>query len=139
MISITKVEDKEAFFEALIRFFAPVGVELTAWGSIPKRSIQELAEYQVPSSWIRRKLFNEKRWQLDPESIEKIRVNICRDKILMGLTWGLMKDSITLAFSRSWEDIDIEFTEFVSEAELLGWIDTLKNQNIIKSYKTIEE
>jgi hypothetical protein len=139
MISISGVENKEAFFDSLIRFFAPIEIELTVWGSIPKRTITELTEYHIPCPWIRKWLFNEKRWQLSPKSIEKIRENICRDKILMGLTWGLMKESITLGFSRSWDDIDIEFTEFISEAELLSWITTLQSQKIIKSYKTVED
>ncbi len=139
MISISGVENKEVFFEALIRFFAPIEIELTVWGSIPKQTIKELKAYHIPCPWLRQRLFNEKRWQLSPKSIEIIRGNICRDKILTGLTWGLMKDSITLGLSRSWDDIDIEFTEYVSEAELLSWVAALHSEKIIKSYKTIED
>ena len=73
MISISGVENKEAFFDALIRFFAPIEIELTVWGTIPKRTLKELTEYHIPCPWIRKRLFNEKRWQLSPESIEKIR------------------------------------------------------------------
>jgi hypothetical protein len=137
IVSISGVEDRGSFFEALLAFYAPVNVVLTTWGKLPDDAIKALLPFRAPCPWFRRRFFREYSWYLNQNSIQVLTDNLCKDEVLESLTWGLLKEGTSLGLARGWDDMNLDSSEYVSDTELLDWIESLSREKVIESYETI--
>ena len=137
IISISGIENRGSFFASLLAFYAPVNVVLMTWGKLPDDVKKELMPFRAPCSWFRRRFFREYSWYLNQNSIRVLTDNLCKDEVLEGLTWGLLKEGTSLGLSRGWDDMNLDSSGYVSDTKLLDWIESLSREKIIESYEKI--
>lgn len=137
IIDISGVRNRAKFFAALLMYYAPIEVILTTWGKIPKDIHKNLKLFKAPSSLFRRHIFRESSWHLNNNSLSLIIENLCIDNILESFTWGILKNSEPLVLARSWIDINLNSSSFISDADIIKWLDNLVSNQIIENYEIV--
>jgi hypothetical protein len=135
IMSIEGVTDRKKFFAELLAFYAPQDGVLTIWGKLPKYIQERLAQIKAPCSWIRCWLFQQSEWHLNSHSLNLLSQELCDDELLENLTWGLIKSDIPLGLCRNWDDMNLDGSKLIEEAELCTWLDQLKSKGLLQSYE----
>jgi hypothetical protein len=137
IIGIEEVNDIKAFFKSLLSFYAPLDVNLTIWGKLPKEVHRSLSAFKARTSLIRRLFFNQTDLYLNTESEKSINGSLNTDSVLEKFTWGIIKGDTPLGHSHAWNDMLVSGSDFIEEAALFQWLEELKSNGIIDSYEKI--
>jgi len=138
-ISLAGVTDRKAFFAELLEFYSPHEVVLTTWGKLPPEVTERLAAFRAHTSWVRRRAFRQSDWILSPQSLLDLTASLCDDDVLVSITWGLIKGETPLGLCRSWDDMNLDQSEWIDEETLCRWLDELKSRGLLQSYEKIKD
>lgn len=139
IITIDGVNDKEVLFSSFMKFYAPFDVVLSVWGGLSEPILQNIGDFVVTSSRIRKVIFGEINISLNNLSIEKVLDSLCHESILSKITWGLHKGDISLALMRAWDDLYMESSPLIDARVLIGFIEGLKSRKIFESYEIVKD
>lgn len=138
IIDVSGVNNRTKFITSLLSYYASIEVIFTIWGKIPKEIYNKIKIYKAPST-LRQYIFRESNWHLNNNSLSHIIENLCIDDILESLSWGILKDSTSLAFARNWDDINLHSSSFISDSDLINLLNDLKANQIIERYEIITD
>ncbi len=135
---ITGVINEYEVFRAIIALGASYHSEITIWGNFSESVSRELVHYEMRSSPIRKRIFQEHSYQISPDDVE-VFIKICRKMNLKKLAWGMTLNNESFVLARSFDDISLCYNQLIASKTIYDLLTELQKKNAITSFEIIED
>jgi hypothetical protein len=138
-ISVIAIDQKDLFIGILnnLRKFT---LSVNLWGKIQKKHLENFSKFIVTRgliSYIRKYIFNEYRFDIQPEQNEEFLVqSLILD--FEHLNWGIFIENEIIGFSRAIDDIIFYPNSYLPLENMLNLLINFQNKRIVKKFELIE-
>ena len=133
--SIGGINDRAAFFRAIITFFISSKPTLIIWGRLEKGIANKIKLHKIKCSFLRNIIFREKCYEINNKNITKILKSLCNSKYLSRISWGLKKAKTPLALCFNWDNhVILGPFSSTNTNKIKTLLDRLIEENVIIEY-----
>ena len=140
---IDSVLNLSSYFRKVLALFASCCPVLDVWGKVPKDVSRQLESYRERSGFIgfiRKKLFKEIRYRLNPTNVDRFQRVIGTPEVISQLNWGIGVESESLALCDvSSGHVFLCSSSHVENRQINTFLDELVNLELIDSYEAVND
>ena len=133
--------DEKEFFRSFVLLCVPLNPIVTMWGEIEEAVLDEMAPYKATiklTNKVRKFLFNEHSYNVKSENAEKF-IGLCNHLNFNNISWGIVKDNISIVFARASNDINISSCDLITSDVIIKKLQQLKASRIIEGFEVVKE
>jgi hypothetical protein len=138
---ITEANDEKEFFRSFVLLCVPVNPIVTIWGEVEETVLNEMAPYKAKikvTNKVRKLLFKEHSYNVKSENAEKF-IDLCKRLNFNNISWGIVKDNVSIVFARASDDINISSDELITSDVIIKKLQQLKASRIIEDFEVVKE